>query len=124
MGNLNGGQNPYENLTKSSFKNLPVLSQQEENLDLSQPIYRVVTWDYTNHRWDIVEVQAIVDTRYLFKPSKFWNISQHLGLVENTFVNNVEYWDQVSAEEFLLDQSLQHKKKVAEILMWDNKTIH
>ncbi len=126
MENINGGKNPYENLTKSSFENATVISNESEanNINLSQPIYRVVTWNFTDDLGNQKSFQRVLDTRYLFKPSEFWNINTQLQLPENTFVEDVNYGQEVDKQEFLLDQSLVYKYKVNYLLNWDNKSIH
>ncbi len=126
MGNINGGNNPYENLTKSSFQNAVVISNESEanNINLSKPIYRVVIWNFIDDSGEQKSFQRVLDTRYLFKPSEFWNINKQLKLEENTFIDDVMYWDEVSEQEYLLDQSLEYKIKVKNLLNPENNTIH
>lgn len=126
MGNINGGNNPYENLTKSSFQDAVVISNESEanNINLSKPIYRVVTWNFIDDSGEQKSFQRVLDTRYLFKPSEFWNINKQLKLEENTFIDDVMYWDEVSEQEYLLDQSLEYKIKVKNLLNPENNTIH
>lgn len=126
MGNINGGNNPYENLTKSSFQNATVISNESEanNIDLSQPIYRVVTWNFIDDSGNQKNFQRVLDTRYLFKPSEFWNINIQLNLWENIFIDNVMYGQEVDKQDYLLDQSLEYKLKVNNVLFWENNTIH
>lgn len=125
MGNINGGNNPYENLTKSSFQNAVIISNESQtNIDLSDPIYRVVTWKYVDNSGVEKRFQRVLDTRYLFKPSEFWNINKQLGLEENIFIDDVMYSKEVTQQEYLLDQSIQNKLKVASILNLENNTIH
>lgn len=126
MGNINGGNNPYENLTKTSFQNATVISSESEanNIDLSQPIYRVVTWNFTDDSGNQKSFQRVLDTRYLFKPSEFWNINIQLNLWENIFIDNVMYGQEVDKQDYLLDQSLEYKLKVNNVLFWENIIIH
>lgn len=126
MGNVNGGNNPYENLTKTSFQNATVISSESEanNIDLSQPIYRVVTWNFTDDSGNQKSFQRVLDTRYLFKPSEFWNINIQLNLWENIFIDNVMYGQEVDKQDYLLDQSLEYKLKVNNVLFWENIIIH
>lgn len=126
MGNTNGGNNPYENLTKTSFQNATVISSESEanNIDLSQPIYRVVTWNFTDNSGNQKSFQRVLDTRYLFKPSEFWNINIQLNLWENIFIDNVMYGQEVDKQDYLLDQSLEYKLKVNNVLFWENIIIH
>lgn len=126
MGNINGGNNPYENLTKTSFQNATVISSESEanNIDLSQPIYRVVTWNFTDNSGNQKSFQRVLDTRYLFKPSEFWNINIQLNLWENIFIDNVMYGQEVDKQDYLLDQSLEYKLKVNNVLFWENIIIH
>ncbi len=125
MGNINGGNNPYENLTKSSFQNATVISNESEanNIDLSQPIYRVVTWNFTYNSGEQKNFQRVLDTRYLFKPSEFWNINIQLNIDENIFIDDVMYGNEVSEKEYLLDQSLEYKNKITTIL-YPSNTLH
>ncbi len=126
MGNINEGNNPYENLTKSSFQNATVISNESEanNINLSQPIYRVVTWNFIDDSGEQKSFQRVLDTRYLFKPSEFWNINIQLNLWENIFIDNVMYGQEIDKQDYLLDQSLEYKLKVNNVLFWENNTIH
>lgn len=125
MGNINGGNNPYENLTKSSFVNAKVIweSQEASSIDLSQPIYRVITGNYIDDYGEQQRFQRVLDTRYLFKPSEFWNINMQLNIDENIFIDDVMYWNKVDQKEFLLDQSLEYKNKITTIL-YQSKIVH
>lgn len=102
MGNINGGNNPYEKISRDD---VVVIKKPQENLqiDFTKPILKNITFSYTDDDNEIIQFQWVVDIRFMQKPNKFDSIHKQLGLKSDIELYNSDFTDLSENQEKLFN---------------------